>query len=111
MSESTTEKVAATADEKALEFKSMNSATSPTAESKGERDLDDALKYLHDHTDAESEGINLSLLRRKIDWRIVPIMFACYVLQFIDKVVINVSFTSIPYAELYGFNSNYIPYA
>jgi len=28
-------------------------------------------------------------LLRKIDWRIVPIMFMCYFLQFLDKVVIN----------------------
>ncbi|CUS12329.1 unnamed protein product [Tuber aestivum] len=28
-------------------------------------------------------------LVRKIDWRIVPIMFACYIMQFIDKVLIN----------------------
>lgn len=26
---------------------------------------------------------------RKVDWRIVPIMFACYFLQFLDKVLIN----------------------
>ncbi|KAK5055123.1 hypothetical protein LTR84_012871 [Exophiala bonariae] len=30
-----------------------------------------------------------SRLLRKIDWRIVPIMFACYFLQFLDKVLIN----------------------
>jgi hypothetical protein len=30
-------------------------------------------------------------LRRKIDWRILPIMSACYGLQFLDKVLINVS--------------------
>lgn len=30
-----------------------------------------------------------STLLRKIDWRIVPIMFACYFLQFLDKVLIN----------------------
>lgn len=54
-------------------------------------DLDDAFKYLHDHGNAESTDIDLATLRRKIDWRIVPIMFVCYVLQFVDKVVINVS--------------------
>lgn len=32
-----------------------------------------------------------SLLRR-IDWRIVPIMFLTYFLQFLDKVCLNVSF-------------------
>ena len=30
-------------------------------------------------------------LIRKIDWRIVPIMFLVYFLQFLDKVTLNVS--------------------
>lgn len=30
-----------------------------------------------------------SRLLRKIDWRIVPLMFLCYFLQFLDKVLIN----------------------
>jgi hypothetical protein len=64
---------------------------SPSVDKNGADDLDEAFKYLHDHTDANSEGVNLKALRRKIDWHIVPIMFACYVLQFLDKVVINVS--------------------
>jgi hypothetical protein len=67
------------------------SAASPTFRAERDDDLDEAFKYLHDHTDAESAGIDLAALRRRIDWRIVPIMFACYVLQFVDKVVINVS--------------------
>jgi hypothetical protein len=66
------------------------SGASPNFHIKGEDDLDEAFKYLHDHTDAESAGIDLVALRRKIDWHIVPIMFACYTLQFVDKVVINV---------------------
>lgn len=69
------------------------SAVSPIVGAERDDDVDDAFKYLHDHAVAggESTSINLAALRRKIDWRIVPIMFACYVLQFIDKVVINVS--------------------
>jgi hypothetical protein len=67
------------------------SASSPSFRAEGDDDLDEAFKYLHNHTDAESTGIDLAALRRRIDWRIVPIMFACYVLQFVDKVVINVS--------------------
>lgn len=68
------------------------SAASPIVGAERDDDVDDAFKYLHDHAvaDGESTSINLAALRRKIDWRIVPIMFACYVLQFIDKVVINV---------------------
>ncbi|KAF9870869.1 hypothetical protein CkaCkLH20_11541 [Colletotrichum karsti] len=28
-------------------------------------------------------------LKRKIDWRIVPLMFGCYILQYLDKTLIN----------------------
>lgn len=35
--------------------------------------------------------VDLAKLRRKIDWYIVPIMFLCYTMQFIDKVSLNVS--------------------
>lgn len=71
---------------------SLNSSgvDSPAADSSG-RDLDDAYKYLHSHSDAETDAVDLKALRRKIDWHIIPIMFMCYVLQFVDKVVINVS--------------------
>lgn len=34
--------------------------------------------------------IDLKRLRRKVDWYIVPIMFLCYTMQFIDKVSLNV---------------------
>ncbi|KPI42500.1 Thiamine pathway transporter THI73 [Cyphellophora attinorum] len=37
---------------------------------------------------APYDGQDSALLRR-IDWRIVPILFACYLLQFLDKVLIN----------------------
>ncbi|KAI9882089.1 MAG: hypothetical protein M1823_006165 [Watsoniomyces obsoletus] len=56
-----------------------------------DQDLDQAYKYLESKNDGlpSSEGVNLAALRRKIDWRIVPIMFACYTMQFIDKVLLN----------------------
>ncbi|KFY82170.1 hypothetical protein V500_10766 [Pseudogymnoascus sp. VKM F-4518 (FW-2643)] len=77
------------------------SPASPIVGAERDDDVDDAFKYLHDHAvaDGESTSINLAALRRKIDWRIVPIMFACYVLQFIDKVVIN-------YAAVMGINKD-----
>ncbi|KAJ3497158.1 hypothetical protein NLG97_g2108 [Lecanicillium saksenae] len=37
----------------------------------------------------EVANVNLSSLRRKVDWRIVPLMFCCYTLQFLDKVIYN----------------------
>lgn len=35
-------------------------------------------------------GINEKSLVRRIDYRIVPLMFFCYLMQFLDKVMINV---------------------
>ena len=54
-------------------------------------DMDVALKYIKD-AGQPSEKVDEKKLIRKIDWRIVPIMFACYTMQFIDKVLINASF-------------------
>ena len=34
--------------------------------------------------------INEKALVRRIDYRIVPLMFFCYLMQFLDKVIINV---------------------
>ena len=54
------------------------------------RDLDQAYYYLQ-KTGANVEAeVNLRSLRRKIDWKIVPIMFCAYTMQFIDKVLLNV---------------------
>lgn len=53
---------------------------------------DEAWNYLENHADVQNaENVDLVALRRKIDWHIVPLMFCCYTLQFIDKVIINVS--------------------
>src|SRR5690349_14144580 len=53
--------------------------------------LDTAWAYLDAHRDADdTDPIDLAALRRKIDWHIVPLMFLCYTLQFLDKVILNV---------------------
>ncbi len=60
----------------------------------GSSALDSAWKYLDKHRDADvstSAPIDIAALRRKIDWHIVPLMFLCYTLQFLDKVILNVS--------------------
>ncbi|RHZ50809.1 hypothetical protein CDV55_100429 [Aspergillus turcosus] len=56
---------------------------------KGRRD--DALNYLDEHAkNVRGEAtVDLAALRRKIDYRIIPFMFCCYVLQFLDKVILN----------------------
>ncbi|KAL2155729.1 hypothetical protein VTH82DRAFT_471 [Thermothelomyces myriococcoides] len=65
--------------------------------------LDSAWKYLDAHRDmgalAPGESIDLKALRRKIDWRIVPLMFLCYTLQFLDKVILN-------YANVMGISKD-----
>ena len=67
------------------------------------RDLDKAYWYVQEHDTSQWSVLELKALRRKIDWWIVPIMFCCYTMQFIDKVLLNVcsvymvSFTIGPY--------------
>lgn len=60
-----------------------------------EKDLDKAYLYMkgHEGEGADDVDVDLVKLRRKIDWRIVPIMLAAYTMQFVDKVMINVSTT------------------
>jgi hypothetical protein len=41
-------------------------------------------------------SINKKALVRRIDYRIVPLMFFCYLMQFLDKVMINVSDGDFP---------------
>ena len=63
----------------------------------GGRNLDGAYWYVHEsgsHKDEEATPNQLKALRRKIDFRIVPIMFLCYTMQFIDKVSLNVRIRS-----------------
>jgi hypothetical protein len=66
--------------------------TPPSTNKAADRDLDGAYRYINDvHVGALHVGsVNLAALRRKIDWHIVPIMFLCYTMQFLDKVNINV---------------------
>ncbi|KAL8646153.1 MAG: hypothetical protein Q9210_006295 [Variospora velana] len=61
-------------------------------------DLDQAYWYMQQSDNAvEASPLELSRLRRKIDWWILPIMFLCYTMQFIDKVSLN-------YAAVMGLN-------
>jgi hypothetical protein len=52
--------------------------------------VDDAAEYLEGHAGADAQQVDMGALRRKIDYRIIPFMFCCYVLQFLDKVMLNV---------------------
>ena len=63
------------------------------------KDLDKAYWFVQEHDAAQWSALDLKALRRKIDWRIVPLMFCCYTMQFIDKVLLNVCSASINLSE------------
>ncbi|KAI9843365.1 MAG: hypothetical protein M1838_002654 [Thelocarpon superellum] len=67
----------------------------------GRGDFDEAFLYLDrkDQQHGELDGLYTAALRHRIDWRIVPIMFACYTMQFLDKVLLN-------YAAVMGLNKD-----
>ncbi|KAJ5909205.1 hypothetical protein N7495_001887 [Penicillium taxi] len=52
------------------------------------RRRDDAAMYLDGH-EHEISDLNLAGIRRKIDRQLLPCMFCIYVLQFLDKVMLN----------------------
>lgn len=58
----------------------------------GGKDFDRAHQFIQNAIDrAETdEGVDLKALRRRIDWKIVPLMLCCYTIQFVDKVLLNV---------------------
>lgn len=61
--------------------------------------VDAAWTFLDRHRDVagatedDGKAVNIDALRRKIDWHIVPLMFLCYTMQFLDKVTLNVCTT------------------
>jgi len=73
----------------------VNVAETQTADD-ASGEVDAAWKYLDHHRDAVAvDAIDIAVLRRRIDFHIVPLMFLCYTLQFLDKVILNVRATSV----------------
>ncbi|KAJ2897446.1 Thiamine pathway transporter THI73 [Zalerion maritima] len=53
-------------------------------------DVDDAWKFLDAHRDSSAvDAVDLKKLRLRVDLHIVPMMFLCYTMQFLDKVILN----------------------
>ncbi|KAI0378718.1 allantoate permease [Hypomontagnella monticulosa] len=52
-------------------------------------DIDGALEYLNQESTTTMTEINEKALVRKLDLTIVPLMWACYNLQYLDKTLIN----------------------
>ncbi|KFY11037.1 hypothetical protein V492_04717 [Pseudogymnoascus sp. VKM F-4246] len=87
-----------TEDEKttarAFESEEKRLETPPIAstESTDSRELDRAFVYLAAQNQSNLDSnVDLKALRRKVDWHIIPVMTACFALQFVDKVLINYS--------------------
>jgi hypothetical protein len=53
--------------------------------------IDDAWIFLQNHVDTSTETsyVDMRRLRQRIDRRLVPILFGCYTMQFLDKVILN----------------------
>lgn len=50
------------------------------------KNADKALEFLkHNKTGDERDAVDEKKLVKRIDWMMVPIMFACYFLQYLDK--------------------------
>jgi sugar phosphate permease len=89
-------------DEKAI-------ATSPTSAAEPEdiiggvkdvRNADATLNFLrHEGAVRPTTAADEKRLRRKIDWMIMPLMWCCYCLQYLDKTLIN-------YANVMGLESD-----
>lgn len=65
-------------------------------------EVDQAWKFLNSNRDAADEdtsSIDMKALRRKIDLRVVPLLFLCYTMQFLDKVILNVSVASLAHCD------------
>lgn len=77
-------------DEKNLKDLVSSAASGHDDSSSGS--VDAAWKFLNDHREAggDTSSVDINALRRKIDWHIVPLMFGCYTMQFLDKVILNV---------------------
>lgn len=67
------------------------------------QDMDRAYDFLAKagagFSEEQTPAVDLRRLRRRVDWRIVPLMFACYTLSFLDKVLLNVSLSHTAVAD------------
>lgn len=71
----------------AREIKESSHVDEKVPEKSAYRDADKALEFLRHNEEGEGTVVDVDekVLVKKIDWMIVPIMFACYFLQYLDK--------------------------
>ena len=79
-----------------VEADSRVEASVPYITKQTTHDLDQTFWYVQESS-VGSSGVchtsasDFKALRHKIDWNTVPMMSCCYTMQFIDKVLLNVS--------------------
>jgi len=69
--------------------KEVIGSDSGSAQEDSSSTIDTAWRYLDGHRGTH-DVVDMRALRRKIDLHIVPLMFLCYTMQFLDKVILNV---------------------
>lgn len=86
-----------------VEAKASTETSTPTPEVGEVRDVsnaDAALRFLrHEGEAPPMTADDEKKLRRKIDWMIMPLMWCCYCLQYLDKTLIN-------YANVMGLEAD-----
>src|SRR4051812_5149500 len=78
--------------------KEVLASDSSSAHDDSSSTIDTAWRFLDGHRGAHT-SVDMRALRRKIDWHIVPLMFLCYTMQFLDKVILNVRSYQSPIFE------------
>ena len=65
-------------------------SSDPVHEKVQVKDGDEALNFLRgEAVPGEADAVDEKRLVKKIDWMIMPLMFCCYLLQFLDKSLLN----------------------
>lgn len=67
------------------------------------------MNYLKDAMNIQPDRINLTseesnMLYSKITWRIIPLLFICYIIAYIDRI--NVGFTKLQLQEVLGVDAS-----
>ena len=67
------------------------------------------MNYLKDAMNIQPDRINLTseesnMLYSKITWRIIPLLFICYIIAYIDRI--NVGFAKVQLQEVLGVDAS-----
>lgn len=73
------------------------SSESPKLDASSLSGLDDNYALYQQHAGEEVDPLEAKRVLRKVDLRVLPVLFTIYLLQYLDKNGIN-------YAEVYGLN-------